>query len=177
MTTRTIAPVIAAGFSLLTACGDPRTVTGPSPVQSATSSAPAPEPVPARTLPSATLVVSTFDVEYQELFGGRYWYRPTMMLTETSGKNAAKLISISFSLPDGTSLDIVNNAAPGKGCFLTSESQAVAAGASWDASSIYWYCLDIDSHFNLSGHQVGVTVTYTDDAGHAGVTKGVADVR
>jgi hypothetical protein len=53
-----------------------------------------------------------FEVENQELFGGSYWYRPTMLLTETSGKRAAKLLS--------------NN---------------------------------------------------TDDDGHAGVTKGVADVR
>jgi len=121
--------------------------------------------------------VSTFEVEYQELYEGSYWYRPTMVLRETSGKSAAKLMSVLFSLPDGTSIAIVNNAEPGKGCFLTSESQSVAAGASWDVSSIYSYCLDIDSHSNLSGHQVGVTVTYTDDEGHAGVTKGVADVR
>jgi hypothetical protein len=76
---------------------------------------------------------------------------PDMVLTETGGKSAAKLISISLSLPDGASIDIANNAEPGNGCFLTSDrSPSQPAPRAMRAAS-NWYCLDIDSHSTSRG--------------------------
>lgn len=177
MKMRTIASVAAACLLSITACGDPRTVTGPSPARSGPPApAPAPDPPPPQPA-AATLVVSSFDVEFQEVYGGSFWYFPAMVLTETTGQSAAALKSIVFSTADGQSFPIVNDAPPGMGCFLTNESKSVAAGASWDLSSVYGYCLDIDSRTDLSGREVTVVVTFTDEDGHVGTTKGVATVK
>jgi hypothetical protein len=176
MKTRTIASLAAAGLSLMAACGGPPTVTGPSATPSAAPSAP-PDPAPAPVPSAASLVVSSFKLTFGEVFERSYWYRPAMTLTETSGKSAAMLRSISFSFGNGGSVVVANDAAPGKGCFLTDESKVVRAGASWDLASVYWYCLDIDSPADLSGGQISVTVSFTDEDGHVGIAKGTAIVK
>jgi hypothetical protein len=69
---------------------------------------------------------------------------------------------------------IVNNRAPGTGCFLTPESQVVPAGGSWSLDSLYGYCLDIDSPVELSS--LDVIVTVVDDNGRRGTASGSAVV-
>ncbi|HXG71454.1 MAG TPA: hypothetical protein VNJ04_12685, partial [Gemmatimonadaceae bacterium] len=82
----------------ISACGGGPTV----PTVGPTLAAPAPAaPAPAPLGPSvATLAVSSFEVTLDDYFNGVYWYRPTMVLAETSGKSAATLQSISFSIPN-----------------------------------------------------------------------------
>lgn len=174
MTGRTCAAMLVMA-SAGVGCGNHTPApTTPSSVSSVVS--PAPPPAPG-AVAAATLAVSSFDVKFAEVFGGSYWYRPAMVLTETGGKSAATLQSISFRMPDGTRIDIVNDAPEGKGCFLTPQSKVVPRGSFWDLSSVYWYCLDIDSRSDLTGRQIAVGVTFTDEDGHAGAVSGTATVR
>ena len=176
MTRRTCAAALMVALAGA-GCGNHSTApTMPSSVPSVASPTPTPPPAPGE-MAAATLAISSFDVTFAEFFGGTYWYRPAMVLTETSGKSAATLQSVSFRIPDGTRIDILNNAPAGQGCFLTSLSKVVPRGSSWDLSSVYWYCLDIDSRSDLSDRQIAVDVTFTDEDGHAGAVSGTATVR
>lgn len=176
MTLRIFAAVLMVA-SASAGCGHQSTApTMPSAVPSVPSPTPTPAPAPG-DVAAATLAVSSFDVRFAELFGGIYWYRPAMVLTETSGKSAATLQSISFRTYDGTRIDISNDAPAGQGCFLTPQSKVVPRGSSWDLSSVYWYCLDIDSRSDLAGRQISVDVTFTDEDGHAGTVSGTATVK
>ncbi len=155
----------------ISACGGGPTVptVGPTPAAS----------TPAPVGPSvATLAVSSFEVTFDNYFNGGYWYRPTMVLTETSGKSAATLQSISFSIPNGNTFFIAAPNVPnGKGCFLTSQSKVVPAGHTWNLNSVYYYCLDIDSRIDITGVPLSVTVSFTDEDGRQGTVKGSATVK
>ena len=94
-----------------------------------------------------------------------------MVLNETSGKSAAWLQSITFSLPNGNTIGI------GQGCLLTSRSKVIPSNQSWDLDYVYLYCLDIDSDAEISGLQVGVTVSFIDEDGRPGTVKGTATVK
>src|SRR5215212_8599821 len=161
------AMLLAFSAPFLVSCNQPALPTSPSPASPAAVLAPSTS-VPA----AATLVVSSFSVSPTDVFNHVYWYRPELVLTETSGNSAAKLETVSFSMPNGSTLDINNNAPPGMGCFLSSESQVVPRGGSWDVNRLYYYCLDLDSPSDLPGRQVGGTVTFRDDDGRGGVVTG-----
>ena len=116
----------------------------------------------------ATLAISSFEVNFRVLTNGYNWvYYPRMVLTETSGKSAAWLQSISFSLPDGSTIFV------GQGCLLTSR---IPSTQSWDLDRVYLYCLDLDSNAEISGRQVGVTVSFIDEDGRPGTVQGTAIV-
>ncbi len=140
------------------------------------SPSPSSIPAPRSTRQSAaTLTISSFEVNAAGSSSGAYYYRPTMVLVETSGKSAATLQSIAFTSPAGN-LVVAANYPAGQGCFLTSQSRTVPAGQSWDITSVYYYCLDIGP-FNLEGAQVRVTVNFADDQGRPGTVTGTTTVR
>ncbi|HUS20857.1 MAG TPA: hypothetical protein VMZ66_02465 [Aeromicrobium sp.] len=153
----------------VSACGGGTTVSTVAPTPAApTAAAPAPAPRPS----AATLAVSSFDVTFDNYSSGRYWYRPNMVLTETSGKSSATLQSISFSILNGDTYFVTAPVvANGQGCFLTSESKVVGAGQAWNLNSVYYYCLDIDSRNDLTGTPITVAITFVDEDGHQGTVK------
>jgi len=115
------------------------------------------------------LAISSFEVNFRVLTNGYNWvYYPRMVLTETSGKSAAWLQSISFSLPDGSTYVV------GQGCL---SANRIPSNQSWDLERVYFYCLDLDSNAEISGLQVGVTVSFTDEDGQSGTVKGTAIVK
>lgn len=144
-------------------CSGPGPVS-PAPVPPGASVAPVP---PGASV--ATLAVSSFEVSFAGLSNSTYWYRPTMVLAETSGRSAARLQSISFSMPNGGAINIV-----GQGCLYT---QLVSAGQSWNLDNVYFYCLDLDSRADISGLQVRVSVRFLDDEGRPGAVDGTATVK
>ena len=150
----------------ISACGGGTTVA-PTPA-APTPAAPAPAPGPS----AATLAVSSFDVTLDNYSNGWYWYRPKMVLRETSGKSSATLQSISFSILNGdTYVVTVPVGANGQGCFLTSESKVVTAGQAWNLNSAYYYCLDIDSRNDLAGTVITVAITFVGEDGHQGTVQ------
>lgn len=165
--------ILVLGVSI-SACGDGPTVPTVSPTP-ALPAAPGPAPTGSSV---ATLAVSSFEVTFDTYFNGRYWYRAAMVLTETSGKSAATLQSISFSIPDGDTFSVAAPEIPnGQGCFLSSPSKAVPAGQTWNLNSVYYYCLDIDSHSDITGVPLTVTVSFIDEDGRPGTVKGTATVK
>lgn len=170
-----MARLVAVGLLFIGACGGPRSATSPTPVQSpapAGSQVTAPPPAPA-----TALSISSFDVHFVEYYGGANWYTPAIVLAETTGNSPAILQSITFSMPNGDTVYIANDAPPGKGCFLTAESKQVPAGGTWSSDSVYGYCLDLDSRASLSGGHVGLTIKFSDLEGRTGEITGVAHVQ
>jgi hypothetical protein len=111
----------------------------------------------------ATLEINAFTVKPSGISSGMYWYLPSLRLTETGGRSAAKLISMTFALPGGDSFVI-----RGPGCFLAEKSDVVDTGQTWDLTSVYLYCLYIDSPVSLSGGDLDVSVYFTDQNGLPG---------
>jgi hypothetical protein len=134
--------------------------------------------VPAHTASSvAALAVTSFDVTLGEYSSGTYFYNPSMVLAETSGKSAATIQSISFSILNGDTFSLANDSPSGQGCFLTSQSKMVPSGQTWNLNSVYAYCLDIDSRQDITGVPVTVTVSFMDEDGRLGAVTGTATAK
>lgn len=156
-----------AGLATLTVafalgCGSGNMPTKPSPT-------PAP-PAPAKNL--AMLTVSTFVLEFQEVYDSRYYYRPRLSLSETGGKSGATIKSITFLMSDGDS-DVVS----GPGCFITGGSDRVPAGGTWNVDAVYYYCLDLASRTDFAAKAPTVIINFTDDAGTPSLLTGSGTVR
>lgn len=159
------AVLLAAGLS---GCSDSPSVPTPLPIARPTA---APTTTPSPTAPvtagpaAATLAVSSYEVRLSEASHGLFWYRPHLVLNETSGKSAATLLEVKFKMPNG-----YTNSLSGPGCFLG--RGVVPPGGSWDLGTAYPYCLDLDSGSEISGLEVQVTIVYTDDEGGLGTVTG-----
>ena len=100
MMPRSLFVSIAGGVAIvIAACGGTTGPSAPSTVVAAPAPAPAPAPVP----PVAKLVVSSFAMQFEEFSQKTYWYRPQLVLTETSGQSAATITSLEFIIDGGMS--------------------------------------------------------------------------
>ena len=115
---------------------------------------------------SSTLAISAFQVRPLEL-NGRHVYRPTLILSETSLKDAATLIDIVLSVPDGGSFSIiVKGGTPIR----------IPAGQTWDLNQSPYYpaFVDIDSGSEIA--EVRATVSFVDGVGGTGSVTSTATV-
>src|SRR5262249_49604257 len=142
------------GLVLTVGCTSSSTLSMPTPTS--TSS-----PQPAKAL--ATLAVSAFVLEFQGVYDNVYYYRPQLILSETSGQSGATLKSIPFMMSDGDS-DIVS----GPGCFIKSGSDRVPAGGIWSVDAVYYYCLDLATRMDFSRTAPTVMINFADDSGTSG---------
>ena len=101
-------------------------------------------PTPAtRSTPLSTLAISAFHVRLLEVSNGRYVYRPTLVLSETSLKDAATLTDIVLSGPDGDSFSII---------VKGGTPMRVLAGQTWDLTLSPYYpaFIDIDTRSEIA---------------------------
>lgn len=126
------------------------------------SPTPAMVSTPLSTLGGATLAISAFDVRLLEVSNGRNVYRPTLVLAETSLKDAATLTDIVLSIPDGDSFSII---------VKGGTPMRVLAGQTWDLTRSPYYPAFIDIDTGSEVAAVRATVSFVDGAGvHGSVT-------
>lgn len=116
---------------------------------------------PTRSTPLSTLAISAFHVRLLEVSTGRYVYRPTLVLSETSLKDAT-LTDIVLSVPDGDSFSII---------VKGGTPMRVLAGQTWDLTLSPYYpaFIDIDTRSEIA--DVRATVSFVDGVGvHGSVT-------
>lgn len=111
---------------------------------------------PLSTLGGATLAISAFDVRLLEVSNGRNVYRPTLVLAETSLKDAATLTDIVLSIPDGDSFSII---------VKGGTPMRVLAGQTWDLTRSPYYPAFIDIDTGSEVAAVRATVSFVDGAG------------
>jgi hypothetical protein len=139
-------------------------MVGCSSSTSPVSPTPANVSIPLSTAPTsgATLAISAFDVRLLKVSDGWNVYRPTLVLSETSLKDAATLTDIVLSIPDGDSFSII---------VKGGTPLRVPPGQTWDLAQSPYYpaFIDIDSRAEVAA--VRATVTFVDGVGvHGSIT-------
>ncbi len=148
--------------------------SAPTPLPLPQGITPAPEPTN-RPTTRAALAIDAFEWRFtgttqRPSSAYSYFYVPSLRLRETGGTTAVTLETIFFLEPGG-SYTLLSNG----GCFGGSAGE-IDAGGTWSSSSIYPYCLDLDSSANLAGQEVRVTVTFRDALGGFGQVTGTTIV-
>jgi hypothetical protein len=167
MTPRSLFVSLAGCVAIvISACGG---ATGPS-----APSAAAPAAAPAPPQPAAKVVISSYEMQFEEFEPkyNLYWYRPQLVLAETSGQSAATIASIDFMVNGGD--NVITGPRADTGCFLDQGSDQVPAGGTWTSDLVYAYCLDIDVSSPLTANSASVLVKFKDVEGRSGSVTGTA---
>lgn len=177
--------VVALFVVLAAACSESQSPTRPAPTPTSASPAPtdpnpSPTPIPpAPPVPSpsptpippgpstAVVAVEAFAVS-GTIRGDWFNYRPTVRLTETSGKSGAWVTSLSFHLDD---------IGPAGNVPVWNVRKRIEAGATRDMIGIGSYGdPDFEIESRTSAARVSVVIRFTDDEGRPGSVSAAANV-
>src|SRR5688572_12553282 len=138
------------------ACDTSLPLVGPEPLVQAPTvpstpnpapSTPAPSPEPPAGPSTATLVISSFDLQYWALLANNvHSYYPNLVLRETAGVSRASIRLITITAAGRTIFWLKTAETPG---CLTPPGNDVPAGGTWNIDQVYLYCVDVNSNVLL----------------------------